>query len=108
MKLLNRFFLLAAGVSVLTACSDDDKQNGPNPGADYDVISFETSEGIVDPEGGAVALGECVLEGAISGGTFQNLYWTKSFSGYEDYLQNGVFNTWLFGTSDQSVRFGSY
>lgn len=45
MKLLNRFFLLAAGVSVLTACSDDDKQNGPNPGADYDVISFETSEG---------------------------------------------------------------
>lgn len=92
----------------MTACSDDDRQKGPNPGTDYDVISFETTEGIVNPEGGAVALGECVLEGATSGGTFQNLYWTKSFSGYEDYLQNGVFNTWLFGTSDQSVRFGSY
>lgn len=49
-----------------------------------------------------------MLEGAYSGGTFRNLYWTKSFSGYEDYLQDGVYNTWLFGTSDQSVRFGSY
>lgn len=92
----------------MTACSDDDRQKGPNPGPDYDVISFETTEGIVNPEGGAVALGECVLEGSTSGGTFQNLYWTKSFSGYEDYLQNGVLNTWLFGTSDQTVRFGSY
>ena len=108
MKLLNRFFLLAAGAAALTACSDDDRPEVPGPGTVYDIVSFETSEGIVDPEGGAVALGECVLEGAISGGTFQNLYWTKSFSGYEDYLQNGVFNTWLFGTSDQSVRFGSY
>lgn len=93
MKLLNRFFLLAAGAAALTACSDDDRPEVPGPGTVYDIVSFETSEGIVDPEGGAVALGECVLEGAISGGTFQNLYWTKSFSGYEDYLQNGVFNT---------------
>lgn len=108
MKLLNRFFLLVAGAAALTACSDDDKQKGPNPGTTYDVVSFEASEGIVNHEGGAVALGECVLEGTTSGGTFQNLYWTKSFSGYEDYLQDGVFNTWLFGTSDQSVRFGSY
>lgn len=108
MKLLNRFFLLAAGAAALTSCSDDDKQKGPNPGTTYDVVSFEASEGIVDHEGGAVALGECVLEGSTSGGTFRNLYWTKSFSGYEDYLQDGVFNTWLFGTSDQSVRFGSY
>ena len=73
MKFLKHCFLVAAGVAALTACSDDDKQSGPNPGADYDVITIETSEGIVDPEGGAVALGECVLEGTISGGTFQNL-----------------------------------
>ncbi len=108
MKPLKHCLFVLAGVAALTACSDDDRQKGPNPGTDYDVVSFETTEGIVNPEGGAVALGECVLEGATSGGTFQNLYWTKSFSGYEDYLQNGVFNTWLFGTSDQSVRFGSY
>lgn len=77
MKLLNRFFLLAAGAAALTACSDDDRPEVPGPGTVYDIVSFETSEGIVDPEGGAVALGECVLEGAISGGTFQNLYWTN-------------------------------
>lgn len=105
MKLLKSCFLVVTVAAALTACSDDDKQKDPNPGTSYDVISFEVSEGIVNH--GAVALGECVLEGTTSGGTFQNLYWAKSFSGYEDYLQDGAFNTWLFGTSDQSVRFGS-
>ena len=107
-EFLNRCFFAVAGVLALTACTDDERPTGPDSGSLYDVVSFETSEGIVNPGGGAVALGEYVLEGAYSGGTFRNLYWTKSFSGYEDYLQNGVFNTWLFGTSDQSVRFGSY
>lgn len=107
MKLLKSCYLVVTVAAALTACSDDDKQKDPNPGTSYDVISFEVSEGIVNHEGGAVALGECVLEGTTSGGTFQNLYWAKSFSGYEDYLQDGAFNTWLFGTSDQSVRFGS-
>lgn len=84
MKLLKSCFLVVTVAAALTACSDDDKQKDPNPGTSYDVISFEVSEGIVNHEGGAVALGECVLEGTTSGGTFQNLYWAKSFSGYEE------------------------
>lgn len=96
------FALVAAGAFV--GCSDD-KDDAPVPDK-YDVISFK--DALTDPDGGVVQLGEGVLVGDISGGTFQNFYWTKSFSGYEDYLQNGAFNGRLFGAADGSVWFGSY
>lgn len=96
-------FALVAGLA-LVGCSDD-KDDVPVPDK-YDVITFK--DALTDPDGGTVQLSECVLEGSISGGTFQNLYWTKSFSGYEDYLQNGAFNGRLFGAADGLVWFGSY
>lgn len=100
--------LFASAVAVMAAmafvgCSDD-KDDAPAPG--YDVISF--NDALTDPDGGAVQLGEYELTGGISGGTYQNLYWAKSFSGYEDYLQNGAFNGRLFGAADGSTWFGSY
>lgn len=105
MKLLHSLLCAALCVAALSACSDD---KDDAPAARYMTFSFSDSESLTDPDGGTVQLGEETLQGGISGGTFQNLYWTKSFSGYEDYLQDGVFNGRLFGAADGSVWFGSF
>lgn len=107
---MKRFFLIfsLAVVAALASASCSEKEDDPTPEPKYDVVSFESSEGLVDPIGGTVELGEAVLAGSLSGGTFQHLYWTKSFGGYESFLQNGVFNGQLIGTSDRSAWLGSY
>lgn len=95
-------FALVAALAFVGCSKDDDSDPTPV----YATFSFSDSETLTDPDGGTVELGEAVLLGDISGGTFQNLYWTKSFAGYEDYLENGVFKGRLFATAD--LWFNSY
>ena len=53
MKRLNRFFYLLLLSAAFAACSDDD---GPKtPPVEYDVISFEPAEGMLDFKGNAAA-----------------------------------------------------
>ena len=52
LKLASRFFLAALCVAAVSACSDD--EGGPTP--EYDVISFEPSEHMVDVNGEEIAL----------------------------------------------------
>lgn len=106
MNYLKRSLFVAACTAVWGGCSDAKKPVSPAP--EYEVISFEPSERMVDPAGGIVTLGDAELEGAVSGGKFRNLYWTKSFADYEKYLTEGVFNARLFGTASGTAWFGSH
>lgn len=69
MKRLNRFFYLLLLSAAFAACSDDD---GPKtPPVEYDVISFEPAEGMLDAvTGQEVKLGEVKMSLMGLGGLY--------------------------------------
>lgn len=101
MKQLFGLLLLAAAFS---ACSDDKTPVVPN--VEYDVISFETSEAMLDAAGMDVELREVEIGGFIAG-KYNNVLCGKEYMMEEDF--NGdFFDGLLFTTADGGVGFGSY
>lgn len=105
MKLFPHVFLAVLCVAALAACSKDDEKN-PDPDGQYDLISFEPSEHMVDVDGEEIALKSVTMslyEGAgYADFTFSSVYCGKEYATTADY--DGP----LFMTADGSVKFLSY
>lgn len=99
---MKKLFLLAFAAFALAACSDDN--NGPAPKPEYDVISFETSEHLLDAGSGAdVALGAVTMSiFGIGDYTYSPVFCAKAYATAAD------FDGMLFSTADQKVAFNSY
>ena len=107
MKLLSRCFLAVLCVASVSACSDDEGE--PTP--EYDVISFEPSEHMVDVNGELVTLGDVEVVGGDAAATHHHVYWGKPY--VDVYGQLGQYgDTYLdlplFSTADENIWFGSY
>lgn len=83
----------------------------PEPVAEYDIISFETDEGMKDINGADVALGDAEVVGGFAAGTYHDIFWAKPYvDGYGqdiEYMGKTV-DVPLFSTADANVWFGSY
>lgn len=98
-----RFSWALLAALALAACSDDDdKDRDP-----YPVISFETSEGMLDLEGRPVEPGDVTIAGEWAGGDFYDVFCGKAYMTAED-ASGDFFDGLLFTTSDRQVGFGSY
>lgn len=102
MKQLNRILLLSLLAFAFAACSDDDDSKTP---VEYDVISFEDAEGIVDLKSDkAMILGDVTMN-LYTGEThtYREVFCAKEYVPAED-----AFDALLFTTKDRTVHFGSY
>ena len=92
-------------------------ENGCNGGKDpvnpdpepepSNLISFETSEGMLAIDGKAVQLGDITVSGGSAAGNHHNVFWAKGGS-YDDLAVGGVYNGYLCSTSDEKIWFGTY
>lgn len=107
MKQIFALLLLAA---TFAACSDDE---GPvMPDVQYDVISFETSEAMVDFLGEPATPGDITVAGGSAAATHKHVLWAGS-PAYADYMQTATggatyYDGPLFSTADENIFFGSY
>ncbi len=102
MKRLNRFFYLLLLSAAFAACSDDD---GPKtPPVEYDVISFEPAEGMLDAvTGQEVKLGEVKMSlMGLGDYTYPKVYCAKAYATTAD------FDGKLFTSADRNMAFYSY
>lgn len=102
-KLFATSLLLLFSASAFVACSDDDNDT---PKVKYEVISFEPSEGMVDPNGKAVALGNVTMSLYMNGAYVDHTY-SNVFCG-KPYAQGHNFDDMLFSTADGMAAFLSY
>lgn len=82
-----------------------------DPYQEYDVISFETSEGLMDINGELLVLGDVEVVGGDAAATHKNVFWGKSYVsiyGQQDQYGSTYIDLPLFGTPDDNVWFGSY
>ena len=100
---MKNIFLIVVAVLAFTACSDDD---GPKDTVEYDIISFETAEGMLDAGGKEVALRDVEIGGYVPG-SFHNVFCAKEYMNEEDASGN-YFDGMLFTTADKKIAFGSY
>lgn len=98
-------FLLLCVAILLAGCSDDN-DGGRNNGS-FEVISFETDEGLLDATGAPVVLGDVAIVGSFAGGDFRDVFCGKEFMTEKD--SNGDYlDGVLFSTANKKVRFWSY
>ena len=74
-----------------------------DPYQEYDVISFETSEGLIDIKGKLLVLGDVEVVGGDAAATHKNVFWGKSyvsFYGKQDQSGSTYIDLPLFGTPD--------
>lgn len=102
MKNLVWIFIAAC---IFAACSDDD---GPKtPPVEYDVISFEPAEGMLDFKGNAAAPRTVTIVGEWAGGSFDDVLCGREYMNEED-ANGNFFDGLLFTTADRKIGFGSY
>lgn len=71
------FYSLLFIAPSIGSCSDD-SHNCPDIALpSYLTVSFEPNEGIVDPDGNGVVLGDIEVEGGAAEGIHSNVYWAK-------------------------------
>ena len=92
--------------------SEPDPEPDPDPNPDPEpepsnLISFETSEGMLAIDGKAVQLGDITVSGGSAAGNHHNVFWAKGGS-YDDLAVGGVYNGYLCSTSDEKIWFGTY
>lgn len=83
----------------------------PEPAVEYDIISFETDEGMKDINGADVVLGDAEVVGGFAAGTYHDLFWAKPYAadyGQEEEYMGLTVDLLLFSTADANVWFGSY
>lgn len=97
MKQIFTWLLFAAA---FTACSDEKESTGPS-GKDI-VISFETSDGLLDNQGVAVALGDAEVWNGETTVTHSDIFWAKESA------EEGRYDGVLFTTAEGDVGYGSY
>lgn len=81
------------------------------PDPEFEVISFETSEGMKALDGTPVVLGEIEVVGGMAAGKHSPAFWAQPFAaeyGDPDGAMGLTFDAPLFSTSDDNVWFGSY
>lgn len=102
--------------SVSATCTVHVSEPDPDPNPDPDpdpepepsnLISFETSEGMLAIDGKAVQLGDITVSGGSAAGNHHNVFWAKGGS-YDDLAVGGVYNGYLCSTSDEKIWFGTY
>ena len=77
------------------------------PDPEFEVISFETSEGMLDAAEMPVELRDVTIAGDWAGGDFSKVLCGKEYMMDEDF--NGTyFDGLLFTTADKKIGFGSY
>lgn len=101
MKNWNRFLCVVLLAAAFAACSDDDDA-GKKPGAG-DVVSFEAGEGLVDPAGARVVLGDIEVSGGTADGKHHRVFWAKG-GNFPQAGYDGV----LCSTADKKIAFGTY
>ena len=102
MKNLVWIFIAAC---IFAACSDDD---GPKtPPVEYDVISFEPAEGMLDFKGNAAAPRTVTIVGEWAGGSFNDVLCGREYMNEED-ANGNFFDGLLFTSADRKIGFGSY
>ncbi len=92
--------------------SEPDPEPDPDPNPDPEpepsnLISFETSEGMLAIDGKAVQLGDITVSGGSAAGNHHDVFWAKGGS-YDDLAVGGVYNGYLCSTSDEKIWFGTY
>lgn len=95
--------------SVSATCTVHVSEPDPDPNPDPEpepsnLISFETSEGMLAIDGKAVQLGDITVSGGSAAGNHHNVFWAKGGS-YDD-LAVGGFTTGIF-VRPRMRRFGS-
>lgn len=100
MKYILGLLLLTA---VFTACTDEDAPVVP---VEYEVISFEKAEGMLDAAEMPVELGSVTIVGFV-GGTFNKVLCAKDYMMEEDF-NGSYFDDLFFKTTDGKIGFGSY
>lgn len=81
------------------------------PTEEYDIISFETDEGMKDINGADVTLGDAEVVGGFAAGTYHDIFWAKPYAadyGQEEEYMGLTVDLPLFSTADGNVWFGSY
>ncbi len=89
---------------------DPEPDPDPNPDPEPEpsnLISFETSEGMLAIDGKAVQLGDITVSGGSAAGNHHDVFWAKGGS-YDDLAVGGVYNGYLCSTSDEKIWFGTY
>ena len=79
--------------------------------SEFEVISFEDTEGMKALDGTPVALGEIEVVGGMAAGKHSPAFWAQPFAveyGDPDGVMGLTFDAPLFSTSDDNVWFGSY
>lgn len=106
-------FLVTPPLILLAALAfvgcDDDGNDAPKP--QYDVISFEESEGMKALDGMPVTLGVIEVVGGSAASKHSKVFWAKPFAadyGDPDGVMGLTFDAPLFSTADDNVWFGSY
>lgn len=92
--------------SVSATCTVHVSEPDPEP-EPSNLISFETSEGMLAIDGKAVQLGDITVSGGSAAGNHHNVFWAKGGS-YDDLAVGGVYNGYLCSTSDEKIWFGTY
>ena len=84
---MKNFVWIFIAACIFAACSDDD---GPKtPPVEYDVISFEPAEGMLDFKGNAAAPRTVTIVGEWAGGSFNDVLCGREYMNEED--ANGNF-----------------
>ena len=81
------------------------------PATEYDIISFEEEEGMMDFVGSAVELGDIEVVGGSAAGTQHHVFWAKPYAaeyGDPDGIMGLELDCLLFSSADENVWFGSY
>lgn len=97
-------FLWMLPALLMAACNDDNEGKKPEPEANFEVISFESDEHMLDAMTGEdVALVDLKMSlWNIGDYVFSKVYCAK------DYAVDAAYDGPLFANADQSVWFGSY
>lgn len=97
--------------SVSATCTVHVSEPDPEPDPEFEVISFEASEGMKALDGTPVVLGEIEVVGGMAAGKHSPAFWAQPFAaeyGDPDGAMGLTFDAPLFSTSDGNVWFGSY
>lgn len=101
---MKKIFYFTLAALAFVACADD--TDPEIPVVEYNVISFESAEKMIDIRGEMVKLGDLQINGYATA-THHKVFAAKKYMNQED-ATGSYFDDLLFATPDQHIKFGSY